>query len=155
MNWRTKIIKHYLKQVDTSYGLIIGALPVQDDDCSRADSVYPLPEEIKEIYSIHDGFGLVKEKGEILWQLPPRYQLPQLKATCCDWFADTHPELVHSVFPFLDGFTGTYLLVLVENGKILQGIFEFDHENYDFEPNQPWSEFIVKVYDRFEEFFED
>lgn len=108
--------------------------------------------ELQNFYEQIDGFGIEGTNHKTSWFLVPIEKLPELDKAGKDWFQETHPDLAKRFFPFIDWDCGDYSgYLLSEEGKRLNGIFTFEHEEYEFDKGQDDSEFLYSVFDSLEE----
>lgn len=142
-NWTESIYKYYKRFYQPGgFGLVMGGVPSAGDMKHLCDmALHKLPEDIIEIYSLHNGFGIMVG-SEINWILVPICDLVGFQESCKDWFAETHPCLSDKVFPFLDWGSGDFLMLMRGDVGFLPEVYEFEHESFDVDANQPWREFV-------------
>lgn len=108
-----------------------------------------LPPDLANFYRCHDGFGVrhTSAPDTISWSLVPISQVSDLIQTARDWFQETHPELARTFYPFIDWSCGDYTgYILDAVGTFSSGLFTFEHESYEFEPDQEPDDFLHHSY---------
>lgn len=153
-DWHQDIINHHkLDYADAPDSIRLGKPATREALQAFEKSVgHTLPEEFHELYGQYDGYGNEGEDG-IDWFFVPLELLPEHVAGTRGWFQETHPELAARFVPFVDWGTGDasgYLFT--ESGALEQGIYMFEHEAYEFEKEQDWSEFLFPVDDNLRDF---
>lgn len=112
--------------------------------------------EFFELYGRHDGFGLKEVSDEkVSWICVPSHEIESLGENVRSLFSETHPEISKAFFPFYDWGSGDaagyfQLQEIMDSdvtGVAPETIFEFDHENYNFDPCQPWFDFLQPAYE--------
>lgn len=109
-----------------------------------------LAPEFCDFYRCHDGFGVrhTSDPETVHWSLVPLSQVSDLIQTARDWFQETHPELAKTFFPFIDWSCGDYTgYIIGPDGTFRTGLFTFEHESYEFEPDQTPDDFLHHSYD--------
>lgn len=137
---------HKLDNADDPDSLVLGSPATATSIVEFEKAVgYSMPEEFKSLYSEYDGFGTTRN-GEVDWFFLPISKLADHATAVRDWFQETHPEIAKRFVPFVDWGNGDASgYVFSESGAPEPGIFMFEHENYEFEEDQDWREFLVPV----------
>ena len=105
----------------------------------------PMPAEFVELYSCFNGVGFLFDSGrQVDWLITPILQIPRLQSDLAKWFEGTHPNLGRRILPLVDSGCGDVEGFAFEDGQLVAGFFNFEHEAYEFEEGQDWREFIVK-----------
>lgn len=147
-DWRRTIREHHDKfHVQPSDKLLIrdGATNDGVDDLQTALGL-ELPNEFRSLYLQCNGFGLTYEDDDQKWWFcHPIDQIPGFVKQTRKWFDETHPESAAQFFPFIDWANGDGMgYLLDENGEFFDGLYCFEHENYEFEEDQKIEDFVVK-----------
>ncbi|MEM9412978.1 MAG: SMI1/KNR4 family protein [Planctomycetota bacterium] len=147
-DWRTIINTHHDK-VHVQPGdklLIRNAATNADLDELQDELGFQLPDEFRSLYLQCDGFGLTYEDNDQKWWFcHPIEQIPEFVNQTRKWFEETHPEPAARFFPFIDWANGDGMgYVLDGDGQVIDGLYCFEHENYEFEEDQELEEFVVK-----------
>ena len=114
-----------------------------------------LPSEFKELYRAHNGVGVVHESepGKPIWTFVPTSDLASLMKGARSWFEEFHPDLASRFFPFIDWDCGDYTgYVVSPGGGLLEGLFTFSHELYQFRPDQAPETFLSRNYSCIKDF---
>jgi hypothetical protein len=107
---------------------------------------FHFPEEFHDLYRSCNGFGR-RDGEEIIWFCAPLEEIPALSEDVRKWFKGTHPELAAQFVAFIDWESGDYTgYVFDEEGKVLEGLFDFQHDSYDYESKQDPDEFLVPMF---------
>lgn len=115
---------------------------------------YQWTKEFFDLYSRHDGVGLSLPDHEVLWQFVPSSELVSFSVSIREWFVGTHPEISQAYHPFFDWGSGDAIGYL-DLPEIPVGVLvEFEHEAYEFDADQPWSEFLRQSHDSILSFLE-
>ena len=146
--WRQTISEHHSRvHVQPGDKLLIRDGSTSDRlDTLQESLCFDLPEEFRSLYLQCDGFGLTYEDNEQEWWFcHPLGQIPDFADQTRKWFEATHPEAAARFFPFIDWGNGDGMgYLLGEDGKKLNGLYCFEHENYEFDAEQEIEEFVVK-----------
>ncbi|RYD21491.1 MAG: SMI1/KNR4 family protein [Verrucomicrobiaceae bacterium] len=153
-DWRQHIITHHqLDYADTPESLRLGEPASEESIAAFEASVgYVLPGEFHDLYQQFDGYGNETQEG-VDWFFVPLEFLPEHVAGVRDWFESTHSALARRFVPFVDwgnGDASGYLFT--ESGEQEPGIFMFEHESYEFNEAQDWSDFLYLVDDNLQDF---
>ncbi|WAC19570.1 SMI1/KNR4 family protein [Luteolibacter sp. SL250] len=153
-NWRKIVESHHAwAHPDDDWRLITGP-PAGAADLALLEELFgaALKDEIRGFYEQMDGFGITSDEGRVIWFVVPIAGLADTFEACRSWFRDTHPGLAERFFPFIDWECGDYSGILLhEFGIPLEGIYEFEHEEYGFDEDQDGSDFLRSVYDSLRE----
>ena len=148
-NWKEIVESHHAwAHPDDDWRLIAGP-SAGAADLALLEELFgsALTDEIRGFYEQMDGFGITSDTGEVLWFMVPIAGLANTFETCRSWFRDTHPELADLFVPFIDWGCGDYSGILLgESGVPLEGIYEFEHEEYEFDDGQSGIDFLSSVY---------
>jgi len=147
-DWRKIISEHHHRvhvQPDDTLIIRDGAATDSIDDLQQTLGI-EMPEEFRSLYCQCDGFGLDQtDGGQEWWFCHPITQIPEFVTQTGSWFRKTHPDSASRFFPFIDWSNGDGMgYLLNENNEMLDGLYCFEHENYEFEEDQDSEEFIVK-----------
>ena len=153
-NWKHIVeANHAWSHPNDEYRLVIQP-PASSADLAFLHTLFgsAMSEEMRGFYEQMDGFGVESVADGTYWFVTPIAKLPELIEHCRNWFRDTHPDLANRFFPFIDWNCGDYsgFLLSVEKSP-LDGLFTFEHEEYNFEKGQDSSAFILSVYNTIEE----
>ena len=147
-DWRAVIIEYDCKTpVQPGETLLIrDAASVAEIDELQQNFGFQLPDEFRSLYLQCDGFGQTYEtEDEVWWFFHRVEQIPDFARETRNWFVESHPDIANRFFPFIDWSNGDRMgYVLDEKGELLDGLFCFEHENYEFDEEQDSEEFIVK-----------
>jgi|GEM_PF-1345461 len=119
------------------------------------------PAEFLELYTKHDGVGVkAPPDDEVTWSFVPTNEIAKFGDSIRDWFSATHPEIAKAFFPFLDWGSGDavgYIRLEDVLKHPVKGIgpgtlFEFEHECYEFDSSQHWTDFLQPAYESIEHF---
>ena len=103
------------------------------------------PIDVLDLYLIHNGIGLISKSGKTYWHFHPLGGMIDFINGIRKFFLDTHPDLARRFLPIFDWNSGDAVGYLMgEDGRWKSGMYEFEHENYEFTIDQPESEFISK-----------
>lgn len=103
------------------------------------------------LYARHDGVGLQQPDNITNWMFVPTAELMAFKQSICGWFQDTHAVLAAKFFPFFDWANGDAIGFLDVEG-VENVLFEFEHESYEFDPDQEVTEFLKPSYESIADF---
>jgi hypothetical protein len=146
-NWIERVRNHHnWAHKDDNFELVMQP-PVRDEDIAVVAQRlgFPLTEEFREFYSQVNGFGVTADGKNVSWFLVPIDRIEATIADARDWFGKTHPEWARRFFPFVDWDSGDYTgYLLGEDGSLLPGLYDFDHENYKFEEGQAIDGFLTQ-----------
>ncbi|MEZ5329678.1 MAG: SMI1/KNR4 family protein [Verrucomicrobiales bacterium] len=148
-NWQDIIQRsHEWSHKDDGYKLV--TRPSADAaDIAKLESTlgFQLPAEFRELYLTYDGFGVSANSNQTYWMFKPLAELPAFIEEIRDWFQETHPESARRYFPIIDWSSGDssgYFLSL--SGDLLPGLYDFEHEDYEFDESQEEDEFLIQSY---------
>lgn len=103
------------------------------------------PSDVLDLYLIYNGIGLISKSGKTYWHFHPLSEMISFINGIRNFFSDTHPELARRFLPIFDWNSGDAVGYLMgEDGKWKSGMYEFEHESYEFKTGQPESEFISR-----------
>ena len=115
---------------------------------------FQLPTEFHELYLTYDGVGVSADSGQIYWMFRSLAQIPKFMEETRDWFQETHPEVARRFFPFIDWSSGDSTgYLLSQSGELLPGLYDFEHEDYEFDASQDESAFLSSFYTTIEDTF--
>jgi hypothetical protein len=115
---------------------------------------FQLPAEFHSLYLTYDGVGVCADPGKIYWRFQPLAEIPGFIESVRDWFKETHPDVAGRFFPFIDWSSGDFSgYLLSPSGTILPGLYDFDHEEYEFDEAQEVAKFISSSYLSIEDVF--
>ncbi len=148
----TKIIKdhHSWAHPNDGYKLVLrnGASEAELNDLAQAIG-FQFPSEFRELYRCHNGVGVshTHDPDKIYWSFVPLSEIPELISNARDWFQKTHPDLAARFFPFIDWSSGDYTgYLLAPDRSLLAGLYDFEHEEYQFDESQQSDEFMMMFY---------
>ena len=140
---------------DSPESLVIGE-PSSPEDIAALEKTLgvKMPDDFKDFYGTCNGFGH-KDGDEVSWLFSPLDQIPATTSAARKWFYGTHPELAAGFVAFMDWDSGDYTgYVFEEDGTLVEGIFDFDHESYEADEDQDFEEFLSPLFLSIEDFFE-
>ena len=146
-NWREVVQAHYAwAHKDDEYELVMQPGASDATILTMAEQTgIPLTDEFREFYSQINGFGVTADGEKISWLIVPIERIAATIANARDWFEETHPDLASRYFPFIDWDSGDYTGYLVsERGSLLPDLYDFDHEDYEFDEDQSSAEILTK-----------
>ena len=153
-NWKHIVESyHTWAHADDEYQLVVRP-PASTGDLVLLDAWFgpAMSGEMRGFYELIDGFGVEPSPDGVSWFVTPIAKLPELIEHCRSWFRDTHPDLANRFFPFIDWDCGDYSgFLLSEDGTLLEGLYTFEHEDYEFEEGQDGSVFLYTIYATIEE----
>ncbi|MFC4994809.1 SMI1/KNR4 family protein [Rubritalea tangerina] len=101
--------------------------------------------EFKSFYSAHNGYGIQSDDG-IDWFIVPLDQIKKITNDAVDWFQETHTDLAERFVAIADWDCGDYSgFLFSEDGSLMDGFYTFEHESYEFDEDQNWSEFLIPI----------
>ena len=112
---------------------------------------FDTPEEFLELYSTFNGVGHKQGENELDW-FKQLSSLEEFGESCRMWMEE-HEEVSMRYFPFIDfnnGESAGYMHD--ENGNRLDGVFFHYTGAYEYDEDQPWTEFIVRETQSIEDF---
>ncbi len=113
------------------------------------------PSEFHDLYSTFNGVGVVGKTGKTYWTFTPLDKIPEFIASTREFFQDTHPDLAKRFFPFIDWSDGDASgYMLSPSRDLLPSLFDFQHDDYEFEETQDDSEFLVVAYRDIKDFIQ-
>ena len=147
-DWRKIVSEYHDKVLGQSGGKLLtleGASNSSVDELQQALG-FDLAEEFRSLYLQCNGFGLTNGADDQKdWFFHPIDQISGFAGDTRKWFEETHPESAARFFPFVDWGNGDGMgYLLDENGQVLDGLFWFEHEYYEFDEDQEFDEFVVK-----------
>ena len=156
-NWLKIIAGHHAKaHANDGYTLVTRpAASAEQLDRLAVSLGIALPSEFRELYSACNGFGVASdnELDKTWWLFRPTDQIESFAGDVRSWFAETHQSFANRFFPFIDFSNGDGIGYIVdESGAIIDGLFCFEHENYEFDAEQDVNEFITHSPVTIEEF---
>jgi hypothetical protein len=102
-------------------------------------------DEFRSFYSSHNGYGTSSE-DETEWFISPLNKIPKTTEDAVDWFRETHPNLASRFIAIVNWNCGDYTgYFFSEDGSLLEGFYTFEHESYEFDEAQDWSEFLTPI----------
>ncbi|GAA5484833.1 SMI1/KNR4 family protein [Haloferula sargassicola] len=134
---------HRLDHADDPDSLVLGE-PLSGNAIAELEKVigFTMPEEFKQFYCEHDGFGTIRG-GQTDWFFLPLAKIPQHAIEVRAWFEGTHPNIARQFVPFIDWGNGDASgYILSDAGDPDAAIFHFEHESYEFEKSQDWHDFL-------------
>jgi len=146
IKWRTIIEnQHKRNHPKNEYKLIFrdGCIDSDIRDIEQSLSV-SFPKELSDLYTDFDGFGKSAEGGNTLWFFVPLPQLINFVGEVRDWFEETHSSIAKRFLPVFDWGSGDSVGYLYNNAGEVDGLYEFNHELYEFDESQDWKEFLIK-----------
>ena len=146
-NWQQLIRRHFNSDPCEGCEILLGA-PASKQQLIEFERQLgcSLPEEFHDLYATCDGYGVVfdNKPNEIFWNFRPLKDLLQFSKAIDEWFSETHSSHANRIIGFYDWGTGDSAGYLRdENSKLMNGIFDFHHERYDFDENQSFHDFVV------------
>jgi hypothetical protein len=147
-NW-DRIIKRHHQRAHSDDGLAFAANPgAAESDLAALEARLGIqfPAEFRSLYSTFNGFGVrsVDSPGDVYWFTRPLEELPEFVEAIRHSFRETHPELAARFYPFIDWANGDGLGYLAgDDGRILPGLYSFQHESYDCDADQDTDEFLM------------
>jgi hypothetical protein len=99
-----------------------------------------------QLYTTHNGVGDTygSEPNSINWSFTPISLIPELTNIARHWFEGTHSDLAARFFPFFNWGCGDYTGYLMSpDGTLLEGLYCFQHEEYQFDVNQAPEDFLI------------
>lgn len=112
---------------------------------------FRFPEEFHGLYRSCNGFGR-KDGDEVIWFCAPLEEIPAMSEHARKWFKGTHAELAAQFVAFIDWESGDYSgYIFDEEGVVFESLFDFSHENYDYESKQDPDEFLIPMFPTIEE----
>jgi len=153
-DWRSIVSEYYERHLADQGPLVLGQpATVGDLDLLNKKTGFRMPPEFRSFYSEFNGFGIDRD-GETEWFFVHTSEIPNLTADTRSWIEETHPEVAKryvAVVNWWNGDSSGYLFA--ESGEPLDGFFMFEHESYEFEPEQDWREFLTTVDSSLRDFF--
>jgi hypothetical protein len=150
----TKIIKtfHEWSHKDDEWELVT-SLPASGEQIAEFEASvgFKLPEEFVGLYQTYNGVSIVAgdERCNFFVALG---DLPKHFSEVREWFEGTHPKFAKRFFPFVDWGSGDSTgYMLNERGEPLPGLYNFEHEDYEFDEGQDPNDFLPSVYDSIED----
>ncbi len=117
----------------------------------RSLTGYAWCDEFFSLYARHDGIGIQGADNVTTWSFVPTTELIAFKQSVCGWFQDTHAVAAAKFFPFFDWGNGDAIgYIDLEGVETL--LFIFDHESYEFDPDQEVTEFLKPSYESIADF---
>lgn len=138
---------HAADHPDHPSSLVIGS-PVSEEEITALEREigFRFPTEFHELYRSCNGFGR-KDGDEIVWFCAPLDGILKMSREARKWFTGTHFELAEQFVAFIDWESGDYTgYVFDEHGEPFDALFDFEHENYDYESRQDPDEFLVPMF---------
>jgi hypothetical protein len=115
-----------------------------------------LPDEFRDLYLAINGFGVVGKSAEIYWSFIPLDKILGFIASTREFFQDTHPDVAKRFFPFIDWSDGDASGYMISpSDRLLPSLFDFQHDDYEFEETQEGSEFLVTATRNIKDFIKD
>jgi hypothetical protein len=130
-----------------------GARPEEIGAVSR-DLGFSFPSEFVSFYSATDGLGFLgdSKRENVSWRLPPLDDLKKYIESVRLWL-ECHEELASRFFPIIHFQNGEGIGYLIdEDGRLLQGLYEFNSARYEFDEEQEYDEFLINNYSGIEHF---
>lgn len=111
-------------------------------------------EEFISYYENHSGVGRkFLSQTWVTWLFVPHVEIPDfVRGYQEDWIGKTHPELAPHYYPFIDVGLGDCVGYLDLPGHSTDQLWFFQHEEFLFEPGQPWEEFLTPMAISIEDF---
>ena len=147
-NWKELITRfHSADHPESPESLHIGPPATAEEIAAfEAKAGFRFPEEFHDLYRSCNGFGR-KDGAEVIWFCAPLEEIPNMSEQARKWFTGTHPELAAQFVAFIDWESGDYTgYVFDEEGEVFEGLFDFEHESYDYESKQDPDEFILPMF---------
>ena len=144
-DWESVVRAHHdWAHSNDKFDLRIGPPAPADAIASLTDQTgFPVTTEFRELYSQLNGYGVTSGEGATIWFLVPIERILPTLDCARDWFEETHPIQASRFFPFVDWHSGDYTGYLTLDGESSHsGLYNFDHENYEFDEKQPSSDFL-------------
>ena len=147
MNWTQLIQDHHQRHHPHGHTKLIlrdGASDAELDALS-ATMGFQLPEEFRELYRTHNGFGTPSSDGPnaVSWFFLPLSLIEEKTKDATSWIQETHPEIARNFFVFMDYRCGDYSGYFKDKAdRNPPVICSFEHELYEFDANQPAEDFI-------------
>jgi hypothetical protein len=154
-NWQEIILRHHeWAHKNDGYSLVTrpGA-DSADITALEASLGIELPVEFHELYRTYDGVGVSADSGQIYWMFRSLTEIPKFMEESRDWFQETHPEIARRFFPFIDWSSGDATgYLLSQSGGLLPGLYDFEHEAYEFDESQDETTFLSSLHNTIEDF---
>jgi hypothetical protein len=160
VNWTKVITDHHnwAHAPDDGFDLITKAPASQQQLAELASRLgIILPKEIVSLYRTCNGFGVQSPNTPDMdsWFLVPVERVPEFTEQIRSWFRDTHPDVAARFFPFFDWANGDGMGYLFDaDGNLQEGLYNFEHEEYERDENQGADEFLLSIDVSIEEFLE-
>lgn len=130
-------------------------MPKSEIQAFKRKTGFEWTEEFFDFYTRHDGVGMMQPGNEkVNWSFVPTSEVCIFVDSIRKWFTSTHPEIARAFFPFFDWGSGDAVgyfrlsdILREDVDEIVPGtLFEFEHECYEFDPSQPWTDFLQPAY---------
>lgn len=137
--------RHFSK---TSGQLVFGApLSVSDAAAFREVTAFDWTPEFFELYQQANGIAMASTSDTAPeWNFLPTTEIARMCDSSRAWFVDTHPQIAKAFFPFFDWRSGDTVGYLNLEG-VPPILFAFEHEQYEFDAKQDWSEFLQPAFE--------
>lgn len=153
--WHELIRKFHAEDYpDAPESLVIGE-PASEDEIATLEMAVGvrMPDEFKDFYRACNGFGRM-ENGQVIWLFSPLEGIPAVTEMARDAFKRTHPELAEAYVAFVDWDCGDFSGYLFDpEGGLIEGIFDFEYAEYEFDREQDFAEFLAPLFLSIEDFF--
>lgn len=139
-----KIIQDWLALDHENSAMLFGE-PSSESEINSVEAALNVsfPAEFRSLYKVRNGFGH-KYPEETRWSFAPLSSIEALSKESCSWFKETHPDYADRFIAFIDwGDGSTCGYGLADDRSILPGIYEFDHDLYEFDVKQDINDFLV------------
>lgn len=146
-NWHNVVLSHHAwAHKDDDYKLVMQPSAADATIHSLTEQTgFPITAEFREFYNQINGFGVAADGQKTSWLLVPVERIEATIARARAGFEETHPELAKRFFPFIDWDSGDYSgYFTAEDGSLLPGLYDFDHETYEFDEEQASEEVVTK-----------
>lgn len=112
-------------------------------DTLASDVGFVFPEEFRDLYAIYDGFGIELKADTRNSIFMPVSEIPQFAKRMQGWFEETHAKVASRFISFINWNNGNSSGYLFSETGQLEGIYTLQHDEYNFEEDQDWREFLV------------
>ena len=158
MSWRDLIERHHeWAHATDEYDLV--TLPgISFDDIAEVEATlgFTFPREFVSLYRVVGGVGVKAGEDKRYWLFTPLKEIPGFVSRIRDWIGETHPDCASRFFPFIDWSDGDGSGYLVSSsGKVLPGLYHFEHDSFEFDPDQNEKSFLIPLYKSIDAFLQE